>query len=234
MNKKFMILTAILFCTGCRIGVEPTEWEIKKIGKKIQTNPVYTYPNGDYQEISTDLKGEEYSRTGFKVGLFKGIGDEKLKLNLGADVRFNLVDYSEEYKDGFCQESEQVAEDAYETTSVFTQVVSGSFTYIPFVGLDLQWSKDFSLGFEVGFPYAEWEAHSGHHYSEYDSWQEAQKDFWKGFGLRYAGNAYFNIGDDKNLRFVVSAFYEMYNPEFAGEEAEIFGSGIFIGLESKF
>ncbi|MDP2910628.1 MAG: hypothetical protein Q8N58_02495 [bacterium] len=234
MNKKFMILTAVLFCAGCRIGVEPTEWEIKKIGKKIQTNPVYLYPSEDYQEISTDLKGEEYSRTGFKVGLFKGMGDEKLKLNLGADVRFNLVDYSEKYKDGFHQESEQVAEDLYETASVFTQVVSGSFTYIPFVGLDFQWSEDFSLGFEVGFPYAEWEAYSGHHYSENDDFQESQKDFWKGFGLRYAGSASFKLNDSGDMRLLISAFHETYNPEFAGEEAEIFGSGIFIGLQSEF
>lgn len=218
MNKKFVILTAVLFCAGCRIGIEPTEWEMKKSGSVL------------------DLKGEKYSQTAVKIGLAKEIGEEKIRFKLGADIRYNPRDYSTEFNEGFHKEGEAIPldYDPYNTASVFNQVVPGNFSYIPFVGFDLQWSKDFSLGFELGFPYSEWEAHSGYHYSEYDDWQESQKSFWKGFGLKYGANASFKLNDEDTLRFLISAFYETYDPEFFEEKAEIFGSGVFFGLEVKF
>lgn len=239
MDKKFnlLLLIATLSFTGCRIGLEPAEWEIKELGKKIQTNSTSYYLDGDYyyRELSTDLEGKKESVTAFKLGIGRPIvGDDDLNFKIGADFRFNPGASPGNYKDGI-QRQASIDDPDYEVTSVFTQVIPGTVTSVPFLGLEMEWSEDFSLGFELGFPYMEWKVRSGHYYDEYGgNYQERQADSWKGFGIRYQANAYFDFFDEKEIRLIISAFYEEYEPEFAGEKAEIYGSGIYIGLENRF
>lgn len=216
-----------------RFGLDAVQWEVKKLGRKIQTTSVHPADSGFLTgETTTDLDGEKGWDPAPKLGLIGLIGGEDLRLKLGGDVRYNPAASANGYQEGFYDVRQQISDTRLATSGsfVFTQLTPDHLTYIPFVGAETRIAENIFLSFEVGFPYMEWKVRSGH--DRWAHWETVQRDTWKGFGMRYAGSISFTTNG--RGEFFISPFYEKYDPEFAGEEAEIEGWGVFFGLAYRF
>jgi len=238
-SSLFLLFVGIsLFYGGCssvkpRIGFELTQWEVKELGGKIQTTPVHSDDSGFLTgRTITNLDGDKTWDVAPKAGLLASIGDDNLRFNIGADIRYNPLSHKDDYHEGLYDWRQQVSDTRppSQGSFVFTQLTPDYFTYIPFVGVERKLSERLCLGFEVGFPYMQWEVRSGH--DRWGRWETVQRDSWSGFGMRYTGNVLFKINE--NGEFFISPFYEQYNPEFAGQGAKIRGLGLFLGVGWRF
>ena len=197
------------------------------LGKKITTTPVHSSDSGFLSgETTTKPGGGTTFAPG--LGLFGSIGTENLRVIGGISSRWNTLHHEDGYREGFHSTKQQVSDirPPSRGSFVFTQLVPGTFTFIPSVGLEGKIRENLTIGATVGFPYMEWTARSGH--DRWGSWETVQDDSWKGFGTRYTGTLGWDLNDSDKI--FLGVFWEEYRPEFAGEGAEISGIGGLFGF----
>lgn len=245
----FMFFAAGIFLSGCAVdapiagkelvgiypaanlglGVEPITYKAK-LGRKIKTTPVHPADSGFLSggtATEPDSRNWDSLNWAPNAGLFGSIGTRDLRLIGGLSARWNLLHYEDDYHEGFYSTRQQVSDirPKSQGSFVFTQIVPDAFTIIPSVGVEGRIGK-LLMEASIGFPYMEWTARSGH--DRWGFWETVQHDSWRGFGTRYSGTLGYDFNDNDMLS--VTVFCEEYQPEFAGESAEISGIGGFINL----
>jgi len=217
------------FLVRARGSVELAYFDAKELGTKIRTTPVHPEDAGFLRgQTTTDLISEFVALP--KAGLIGFLGDESLRLTASIDLRLNRFS-DPGYKEGLYDRKKQVSDirPPFSGSFVYTQIVPGYFTYIPSVGIEgnIDWLM---LGFELGFPYTNWEVESGH--DRWGKWEKVQSDSWSGFGRRYTGTVGAQV--DESVILFLSGFYEQYQPTFLGESAKFDIIGGFGGVMLKF
>ncbi len=218
---------SIYLSTKARYGLEFIIVGFKDLGSQIQTTPVHPDDSSFLTGQTTTNLDESDWGFGLTAGLVGSIGNDDLRLKIGADIRLNLF-RKDDYREGIYDVKQQVSDTrpASSGSFVFTQVIPDYFTYIPFAGVEKVLSESLLLSFEFGLPYMKWEVRSGH--DRWGKWQTVQEDSWSGFGRRYTGTIAFKR-DGKNVWFI-SGFYERYRPEFAEGKADATCFGGLIGV----
>lgn len=226
MNKKIETKGPIYPEVGLRVGAEIINYDVKKIGKKIQTTGVHPDDSGFlYGKTTTNVYGSE---TDFapKLGLEASIGTDFLRLYGGIDGRIHSLS-GKGYGEGLCDSKQQISDNRHPSQGsfVFTQIDPDSFSWVPFVGIEGVLFNKIHAGVEVGFPNYGFTAKSGH--DRWGKWQTVQKDHWRGFGKKIGGFIGISLEEFPNeseLHDRFLGFYmgkETYGPTFAGEKAEI-------------
>ncbi len=232
-----MVCAAALAIAGCtssynsRADVDVIYYDID-LGRKLQTTPVHP-DDVPFLSGETEADPDSGGDMGIRGGLEGKLGNKKVKLKAGVDIRFNLNSLSEnDYRQGMYETEQQESDPRPEDTGshVFTQLTPDYFSCIPFVGIEGNINKDFVLGLELGFPYSGFKFRSGH--DRYSDWDAVKKDKWRGFGTRIAGNLDYKIGVNSSMNLSVG--WERYKPEFLGNKTKINGYMLGIGFRRKF
>lgn len=111
-----------------------------------------------------------------------------------------------------------------------------SSPYMPFVRFNQKVSREVSIGFEAGFPYAEVEASTGHYRN--NQYETIMRGTWKGFGVRYCLNIDLleTMSQRRGKRMIgFSIIYEKYEPEFGSADGgKIESMGLLVQYPLKF
>lgn len=220
------------------ITMESIDYKVKKVGKKIQTTSAHKDDRWLFSgATTTDVGGEIDSASvgiGGSLGLGYKVGWLDMRVNAGLNVRHNSVE-DEGYHVGLYdwKQQENDYRHPWQGAFVFTQINPGSYTLTPKVGAEITLFEKLMVGCDVGFPYMEWEAKSGH--DRYSCWETVQHETWRDFGSRLSGKVGWKFTDEEvETLLFVRVFKESYAPEFAGEKAEIEATGWGAGIQFSF